>query len=675
MHMVVVPPSLTEPTDSPRSALRAARLRRGSALAGCVVAAMGLIVLIGWTFRIEILKRGYPTLITMKFNTAVSFVLLGAALVLLQGDRPRRALAAASAAAVVPTLTLVEYATGWSFGIDNPFGLDTTIPGPTTIPGRMAPATAACFALLALAVVAHVRRRPGPVMAATFLALLLSLLNLSGYAYGVESLYRFTYTSVAVHTAVGFVVASLGMLVARPTEGAIRLVTRDTGGADTVRRLLPAAVALPLATGSLVALLVTRGILDPPLAFAMLTLAMGLCLGALTWINGVRLDGADQRRAEAEEWAELLRRSEERTRRILETASDAFVTMGPGGEVRAWNAAAERMFGRNADEIAGRHVGELIVPELHGADRQATIDRLVADPHDVLPHQPRRALHRDGHEFPVEITVWALEADGGVEYNAFVHDISARKATEAELERQRRELARSNEELEQFAYVASHDLREPLRTIRAFGQLLAAEHGDDLGAEGQEFLGYIVDGTARMQRLIDDLLAYSSAGRTPHAEALPLNAVLDDVLAGLGPAIAEAGAAIAVEPLPTVQANRTQMELLLQNLVANAVKFRAPDRVPVVVVRAGDADAAAGATVYVDDNGIGIPEASRERVFKMFQRLHTREAYDGTGIGLAMCRKIARAAGGDVAISTSDLGGTRVAVTLPPAGVPTRTPA
>ncbi|WP_193581923.1 sensor histidine kinase [Streptomyces mobaraensis] len=235
------------------------------------------------------------------------------------------------------------------------------------------------------------------------------------------------------------------------------------------------------------------------------------------------------------------------------------------------------------------------------------------------------------------------------------------------LDEQAAELRRSNAELEQFAYVASHDLQEPLRKVASFCQLLQRRYGDGLDERAHQYIGFAVDGANRMQVLINDLLAFSRVGRVHNDhDTVDLEAVLEATLDTLSVPVEESGAEITHDPLPTVVGDRTQLGMLWQNLVSNAVKFRAPDRRPAVHVSAErDGDVWRFA---VTDNGIGIGPEYTEKVFALFQRLHTREAYPGTGIGLAMCRKIVEFHGGTIAVDPEHEGGARVVFTLPATG-------
>jgi signal transduction histidine kinase len=238
----------------------------------------------------------------------------------------------------------------------------------------------------------------------------------------------------------------------------------------------------------------------------------------------------------------------------------------------------------------------------------------------------------------------------------------------ADLDEQAVELRRSNAELEQFAYVASHDLQEPLRKIASFCQLLEKRYGDKLDDRGRQYIDFAVDGARRMQVLINDLLTFSRVGRVNDARVpVGLDQALDKALANLGTAVEESDARVdRPERLPEVVGDPTLLTMLWQNLVGNALKFRHPDRTPHVSITCGtDPDEPDNLLVSVTDNGIGIPEQFKEKVFIIFQRLHGRDAYGGTGIGLALCKKIVEQHGGKIWIDTAHTDGTRFCFTLP----------
>ncbi len=245
-------------------------------------------------------------------------------------------------------------------------------------------------------------------------------------------------------------------------------------------------------------------------------------------------------------------------------------------------------------------------------------------------------------------------------------EVTAQQA--ADLDAQAVELRRSNAELEQFAYVASHDLQEPLRKVASFCQLLEKRYGDQLDERGLQYIAFAVDGAKRMQVLINDLLTFSRVGRSSELhERLSLGQPLDTALSALSVAIEDADAVIErPEQLPEVIGDPTLLAMLWQNLIGNAIKFRAPGRPPVVQITAA-ARPDGSWEFAVTDNGIGIPPEFADKVFVIFQRLHGRGVYPGTGIGLALCKRIVEQHGGEMRLDTTYADGTRIAFTLPAA--------
>jgi signal transduction histidine kinase len=290
------------------------------------------------------------------------------------------------------------------------------------------------------------------------------------------------------------------------------------------------------------------------------------------------------------------------------------------------------------------------------------VDRLSADVRKIAGGDFAHPVTGTG---PADLR--RLAADVESMRRRLADELAFSDSARASLGAQAAELRRSNSELEQFAYVASHDLQEPLRKVASFCQLLERRYGDQLDARAKQYIAFAVDGANRMQGLINDLLAFSRVGRllADHS-AVDLAELFDRTQDSIALAVEESEAVVTHDPLPTVHGDRTQLGMLLQNLLGNAVKFRSPERPPLIHLGARRTED--GWEFTMSDNGIGISTEYAERVFVIFQRLHTREQYTGNGIGLALCKKIVEYHGGTISVDPADPDrgpGTRVTFTLP----------
>jgi PAS domain S-box-containing protein len=339
-------------------------------------------------------------------------------------------------------------------------------------------------------------------------------------------------------------------------------------------------------------------------------------------------------------------------RGLLEAAPDAMVVVNQGGEIVLLNVQAEKQFGYRRDELVGQKVKNIIPGGF--------AERLIADgtrtAADALAQQIGTGIElngrrKNGSEFPIEIMLSPLESAEGILVTAAIRDITRRKEDEAHLLQKVEELNRSNEELGQFAYIASHDLQEPLRMVASYTQLLSRRYKGKLDSDADEFISFAVDGASRMQRLIQDLLTYSRVG-TKGMELLDISseAALQQALINLRGAIEESGALVTHDPLPTVPADEMQLIQLFQNLVGNAIKYQNPGipRVHISAARNGGKKW----IFSVKDNGLGIDPQYFEKIFGVFQRLHKREEFAGTGIGLAICKKIVEGHGGSISVES-----------------------
>jgi light-regulated signal transduction histidine kinase (bacteriophytochrome) len=273
-------------------------------------------------------------------------------------------------------------------------------------------------------------------------------------------------------------------------------------------------------------------------------------------------------------------------------------------------------------------------------------------------------VKKDGNPLWVRINISIAQGiDGSTRFRAVIIDISERKQVDEKLSQVMEELTRSNEELEKFAYVASHDLQEPLRMVSSFARLLENRYKGKLDQDADDFINFAVDGANRMQVLITDLLAYSRVGRWSNEfKEVSSEAVLERALSNLKTVVEQRGAVVTRDPLPVMMGDDSQLAQLFQNLIGNAVKF-CKDRTPHIHV---SSERRGNKWVFsIRDNGIGIAPEYFERIFLIFQRLHGKQEYPGTGIGLAICRKVAERHGGRIWVESEPGSGSTFYFTIP----------
>jgi PAS domain S-box-containing protein len=376
-------------------------------------------------------------------------------------------------------------------------------------------------------------------------------------------------------------------------------------------------------------------------------------------------DITERKRAEA-----AVLESEERFRSLTQLSSDWYWEQDAEFGLKFMSRRMGEKTGLDAAAYIGRKRWDqpaLNLSEADWAAHRAQLER----------HEPFRDFEME-RENPAGGTRWIsvsgepiFDARGRFTgYRGVGSDVTARKQGEADLKRAHDELAhkaeelqRSNAELEQFAYVASHDLQEPLRMVSSYTQLLGKRYGERFDGDAKEFMHYIVDGAARMKQLIEDLLAYSRVGtKGKEFKPVAVEAPLKKAITNLHAAIAESSAAVTWDPLPTVDADEVQLAQLFQNLMGNALKFRGAG-VPRIHVSAAEKDGEWHITVA--DNGIGIEPQYYERIFMLFQRLHTMGEYPGTGIGLAICKKVVERHGGRIWVHSTLGEGSQFQFTLP----------
>lgn len=342
---------------------------------------------------------------------------------------------------------------------------------------------------------------------------------------------------------------------------------------------------------------------------------------------------------------------EQRFRATIEWAPMAMIMVDRTGQIVLVNAETEKMFGYSRDELLGQPV-EQLVPERFRPQHPNYRSDFFLNPAARRMGEGRDlfGLRKDGSEFPVEIGLNPVTTHEGLFVLSAIADITERKRLEERMRQANQALEQSNTELEQFAYVASHDLQEPLRKISAYCELVREEHGQALDDQAREYLSIAINGAQRLKQLVQDLLTFSRiTARGGTLQPTDANECLLAAIENLQIAVEESGAQITCDPLPVVVADESQLVHLFQNLAGNAIKYRG-DAAPVVHV--GGRSVGDEFEFFVKDNGIGIAEEFHERVFGIFQRLHNRREYSGTGIGLALAKRIVQRFGGRIWIKS-----------------------
>jgi PAS domain S-box-containing protein len=359
-----------------------------------------------------------------------------------------------------------------------------------------------------------------------------------------------------------------------------------------------------------------------------------------------------------------LRKSEQRFRLAVEGVKDyAIIMLDPEGRVASWNRGAELLKGYRSEEIVGQHFSCFYTREdIDRGKPQKELGRAAAQ--GRFEDEGWR-VRKDHSKFWANVVITPIYSNEGRPsgFSKVTCDITERKRAEEELACRAEELTRSNAELQQFAYVASHDLQEPLRMVASFTQLLAQRYQGKLGADADEFIGYAVGGARRMQVLVNDLLEYSRVG-TRGKEFSPVDCekLLETVLVSLQKTLEESDGQVTHDPLPAVLGDETQLGQVLLNLVGNALKFHGSEP-PRVHVSAQEVNGEWRFSVR--DNGIGIDPQQAERIFLLFQRLHTRAEYPGTGMGLAIAKKIVERHGGRIWVESAPGKGSTFYFSLP----------
>lgn len=618
-----------------------------------VVIGCSVLVLAGWAADSESLKRVIGRSVAMNPSTALCFLSLGAVLLLsLKGPNPRVRVFFRLAMAMTVLISASRLA-GYAFGFDSLFDrllfaskLAATESEP---PNRMAPATALNFVLAVTALCclgASGGKRLIISQSAVLIMLLTSFISFIGYTVGAQKLYQpLPFIGMAIHTSFCFLLLGMAILAANPNGGVASVILSRRLGGGMARKILPAAIFAPVVIGWFVHWGQRARVYGDELGVGLMILTCVLLLAPVTLRAAAQLNHAEEERIQREAEA---RQTYQHLIHALDISGSAIVSINADQEIVFFDDRAERMFGWSKAEALNRPI-DTILPERFRASHRLHVEKFARSGERARRMGERSevfGLRRDGSEFPAEAAISRSEQSGAPIFTAVVHDITERKRAQEEVLRRER-LAAANEELESFSYSVSHDLRAPLRHVDGFIQLLEKRAAGSLDEKSRHYLTTISESATRMGRLIDDLLSFSRMARTElNRQPTPLGEVVNEVLSELSPETEGRRIEWKVDPLPTVDCDRQMLKLVFQNLLGNAVKFtrhREEARIEVGVENGGGADL----TFLVRDNGAGFDMGYKEKLFGVFQRLHSQDEFEGTGIGLANVRRIVRRHGGE----------------------------
>jgi len=644
-----------------------------------IVLAINILVLAGWIFDIAALKSIHPDWTPMRIVAAICLALSALSLLCLRTEATasRRKILAIPLAILVgilgitTSLTYVdEFVRGHKASVASTPFLELFLE-PTS---RMAMIAALSFVVLsAVFILLAIGSRyfSGIAHGLALPVAAVSYLILVGYAFDVSALYQWMNSTIPLSTAISLSLLCLSVFSCRTDTWLTEVLTSGESGGMMVRRMLLPLLVLPTVIGWLRYQGELAGYFPSAVGVALVAIVYTFLILGLMWFTARSINRVDAHRRAGEK---ALSESEQRLRSILDALPVAIFLGDPSGNIVFTNPAVEQIWGMRT-HVTRDHYGEY--QGVWFENRKPVAPDEWALSHTLETHQPfeNELIEIGGspenskivHTFAIPIRDASGSFLGAVVVAEDVtQQIRAQEQTRAAKETAEKaavELARSNRDLEQFAYVSSHDLQEPLRMVTGFMRLLQTNYGGKLDATANKYIHFAVDGSKRMERLINDLLAYSRVGMGD-AELSPveMERVLDQALANLSISIQESRAQIIREPLPTLRADGQQMLQIFQNLIGNAIKFRA-ERTPIIQVAAARENQSW--VFSIKDNGIGIAPEFQSRVFLIFQRLHTADKYPGTGIGLAICRKIIDRHNGRIWIESTPGQGSNFYFSLP----------
>ncbi len=612
-----------------------------------VVFSLALIVIIGWFLDIAVLKSIMPEYISMKMNTALCFITMSVTLTLETFPKKRIiTLFLNSAVAILCILTYSQEVFDYDLRVDQLIIIDQdAISAKSPFPGRMSPITAILFTTLSIGLILQrfVKKHLVYIQYALNLVTIMAIIALIGYLYNAPEFYTLSFlTSMALHTSFGFLLLSIATSFLYPNLGIVGMLTGDKVGNVMARQLFTQICIIIFIFTYMRYLSYKYKIVDTEFGTALLTISFLLVSLVIIWQATKRINNKEYKRKLAEEHFRL----------VVESAPNAFIMSDSSGTIQLVNAQAEKMFGYERDDFVGQKI-ELLVPQafahIHHKNRKSFYKAPAS--RYFGPGSALYAVRSNNTEFPVEIGLTPVRTENDMMVLASIIDITERKKQESIINQQVIELKIRNQEMEQFNYIASHDLQEPLRTLSNYIMLLEEDYSEILNDEIKEHLKTMDNAVSRMKLLVRSILDFGRLGQDKKLTYIDSKTIVNNVITDLGGLIESTGATIAIDTnLPKFYGYEIELRQLFQNLINNALKFK-KESIPVKIN--------IGCTItekyefYVRDDGIGIDTRYSKRIFEIFKKLNKESEFAGDGIGLANCKKIAEIHGGKIWVEST----------------------
>ncbi|AOW19294.1 PAS domain-containing sensor histidine kinase [Urechidicola croceus] len=604
---------------------------------------ISLLVMTGWIFDFRQVLSIIPNGATMKFNTALLFFLSGIGGYLTYKKSTIFLTInyfIVLGILIISLLTLVQYFSNYNYNIDNYFVQDIYS---SNLNGRMSPSTAICFLLLGLSFLGihseniKVQKFNQYII---LIVIFIALISIFSYILQIPGENKvFFFNSMAIHTSVLFLLLSLFLSIKNASDSFKNLLTSKNQGSKFVKLLLPYVILLPLFLSFILLFLLNNNTIDPNFGVTIYTVLFIIISMVFVVINAIKLNHNDELRLELENSLKKTNQELSYLKKGLDASSIVVVT-NKNGIIESVNEKFCEISKYNENEVIGKSY-DIVNSGFHSTKFYDQLWNKINKGEVWIGGLKNKA--KDGSSYWVHATIvpYIDKEQNEQKYLTIRQDITELTMLSSQYEN----LKLKNKEIEQFTYLASHDLQEPLRTVKSMAEILQEDYHNELDEEANTCLNFITDATNRMSDLIKGLLDYSRIGGNKEIKIIDCNKLVDTLCDDLKSIIEETETVIEIENLPIIKGYETELRLLFQNLISNAIKFTKEDVNPNIQI--SSTKIKEKYQFSVSDNGIGLSDNNRN-IFAMFQRLHNRDEYEGTGIGLAHCEKIVHLHRGEI---------------------------